>query len=200
MNGILDNPIIFNFLSVITGDVKVKRKIIDEFIKPFNGAKILDIGCGTGQMLKLINENFSVSCTGFDINARYVNYAKQKNNSGNFFCADITNTITIENDFDIVIASDILHHLNNTDVMNLIEVAKKSLKPNGHFIAVDPIKTEQQNTVEKYLMKNDRGKYIRAKEENLNLLKLYFSQINTTTLQGSYFIPWTECVFQGVKK
>lgn len=195
MRGILETPGVFNLWSRLTGDIPVKKKIISEFIRPFHGAKILDIGCGTGRMSELINRVVPVSYVGFDSNADYIEFAKQHSYPGTFFSEDITQTTRLDNDFDIVMALDMMHHVNDDQAKKVIAIAKKSLKPNGRFILLEPVITEQRSFFEKELMKLDRGKFIRKKNENISFLKESFSEIKDEILSDSYFIPWTECVF-----
>ena len=195
MTRFLEYPVIFYFWSWITGDIPLKKKIIQEHIRPFEGAKILDIGCGTGVLAQLINEVTPVSYTGFDSNPKYIEFAKKRKYPGVFNVGSVHNSFLSANDFDIVLAMDVMHHLNDEEAKAMLTLAKKCLKQNGRFILQDPVITKQQGFFEKQLMKLDRGKYIRRTEADEEFLREVFSEVKIDMLSNSYFIPWTECVF-----
>ena len=73
LRSLLSFPQIFNFYLLLIGFNTLRRKFVNEFIKPFPGATILDIGCGTASILDFLPDN--VSYTGFDMNQRYISYA-----------------------------------------------------------------------------------------------------------------------------
>ncbi len=194
MISLLEIPSVFNLWSRLTGDISVKQKIISEHIRPFDGAKILDIGCGTGGISNLIREVARVSYTGVDVNPKYIEFAKKQNYPGTFYSADITRGFQADTDFDIVMALDMMHHINDEQVRKAIALARRSLKQNGRFIFLDPVITKDRSFFEKQLMKLDRGRFIRTKDANNAFLKESFSEIESTFLT-SYLIPWTECIF-----
>ena len=193
MTILLENPILFDLWNRITGDITIKKKIISDFIRPFPGAKILDIGCGTGAFSQLIQDP-SVSYIGVDLNPAYIKLAKKRKYPGLFYCEDAATLVLPENEFDIVLALDSLHHMDDEHVRQVLSFAKKCLKPNGRFVSIEPVITQNQPLLEKQLMKLDRGKHIRTIEANLAFFKEAFPEIHSELL-NSYFIPWTECVF-----
>jgi SAM-dependent methyltransferase len=195
MTGLLDNPFMYDLWSRITGDVVVKRKIMTEYIRPFNGAKVLDIGCATGTMSTLFQETGSVSYHGVDLNPKYIEHAKRKNYPGVFLLADIRNAGLLQNDFDLVTALDVLHHVNDDGAKALIEGAKKRLKQGGRFVLLDPVVRMDQPFFERTLMRMDRGKHIRSEKTILDLVRGSFTDVTVRTISHSYRIPWTECVF-----
>lgn len=82
-----------------------------------NGMKIIDIGCGTGQLIGMIDHNIKDGFfTGIDISHSMINLAKSKkyteNNSVIFICDSFTER-NFNDDFDIVIMKNFLHHVKN---------------------------------------------------------------------------------------
>ena len=63
---ILNLPFFYDLFQNIVGAPRVKKRIVDEFICPFPGAKILDVGCGTGSIRDYLPKD--VSYIGVDIN------------------------------------------------------------------------------------------------------------------------------------
>ena len=58
-----------------------------EYVKPVAGEKVLDIGCGPGEILE---ELPAVDYLGFDISTKYIEAAlKRYGQRGRFFCGDV---------------------------------------------------------------------------------------------------------------
>ena len=82
---------------------------------------------------------------------------------------------------DVVMLFGLLHHISNNEAIELLENIKLTLKKNYRIIVLDPVFIEDQNPIAKFLIKNDRGNYVRKAEEyqkifkqtNLNLLIKY---------------------------
>jgi len=90
----------------------------------------LDIGCGT---VNIQNSMPHVEYVGFDINEKYINTAKRRlKDQGEFVCAALQGHNTNgETPFDIVLATGILHHLDDDTCNTLFRLAYKSLRPRG---------------------------------------------------------------------
>lgn len=189
---LLEHPSIYNFWQLITGAEATKRKIINEYCKPFIKAKILEIGCGTGTILKYIDKKMNVDYSGYDIHPKYINFARKKyGNRGNFYCSTMQQSSVLENKFDIVLAIAIFHHLDNFESQKVIELAWEKLKMKGRLILSEPVWTHRQSAIEKYLMTKDRGQNIRTEEKYIELVKTKFSNIGSYIVSDSHYIPWT---------
>ncbi|TAL58040.1 MAG: class I SAM-dependent methyltransferase [Bacteroidetes bacterium] len=188
----LESPKVFNLFQRITGAEAWKRRIINEYVKPVGNEKILDVGCGTGYILKILDENLKIDYVGCDINAEYINYA-QKNNSGRgrFYCCSVDSLPVHESDFDVILAIAIFHHLEDETSSKLIQTVKQKLKKDGIFLLTEPVWTEKQSSIEKYLMSKDRGRNIRKEAEYLQLVKSVFSVLQSKLIFDSHNIPWT---------
>lgn len=194
---ILEFSLVYNFWQLITGSEKAKKKIILEYVSPFPKAKILDIGCGTGAMINYINEKLDIDYVGYDINEKYIEFAKNKHpNKGRFYCTSVSEAKLIERNFDIVAALAIVHHLNLNESENLFKLAKQSLKPGGYFLLAEPVWTDSQSRFEKYLMSKDRGQNIRTEKQYLEMAKKEFSNVECQIVPGLFSIPWTTCILK----
>ena len=83
-------------------------------LKELNPKSILDIGCGTGYIIKKIKNSLDVEIVGCDINTNRLSIAS-KVFGRKLVTADITKLPFKNSSFDAVIAVEILEHLNDID-------------------------------------------------------------------------------------
>ena len=114
-----------------------RREIILKLLNPLisDGMKILDIGCSNGSLINKINFNKSLDIHGIDISSKAIKYSKIKGIRN----TQIMNADKLkfkDKEFDIIIASDVLEHIEN-DSEALLEW-KRVLKDNGFAIIFVP--------------------------------------------------------------
>lgn len=97
--------------------------------------------------------------------------------------------------FDIIMANAILHHIDDKEADKLISFAAANLKQGGRFITHDGCFVENQSSLKKWLLENDRGKFVRTKDEYFKLFSKHFKNINTQTREDLYNIPYTVIIF-----
>jgi len=188
----LESPEIFNFWQRITGAEKWKRRIIREYVKPFERARIFDLGCGTGTMLKHFDRNLNLGYVGCDINRDYIGHANKKfKGRGKFYCCGVDSLPDEESGFDFIIAIAIFHHLDDKTSLQLIDSVKCKLNLKGIFLIAEPVWTENQSGIEKYLMRNDRGKNIKTENEYILMVKEKFYSVESMIISDSHYIPWS---------
>lgn len=123
------------------GDMALKRraKIIIEEINPQSGERIIDLGCGTGYYLYLLNNlAISLKLTGFDNDKRALDEAKNtlNNKKIDFIAGDMHKMPFKNNTFDKAISSEVLEHLRNDDVA--LKEIFRILKPGGILVLSVP--------------------------------------------------------------
>jgi len=100
-------------------------KDLSETIAPLEGVnRIIDIGCGEGFIVNYLNRS---DITGMDISKRALSIAKRKNPACNFCAGSVYNLSFKKNVFDLVIATEILEHLDNPDraLQEIKRISKK---------------------------------------------------------------------------
>jgi ubiquinone/menaquinone biosynthesis C-methylase UbiE len=99
--------------------------------------KVLDLGCGTGELCKtILEERPHCDVYGVDFSGVAIEKAR-KLNEGHFFeVADVAATGFSDKEFDYVISSEMLEHLE--EPKELIKEAARVLKPYGVFILTTP--------------------------------------------------------------
>ncbi|MCJ8341287.1 MAG: class I SAM-dependent methyltransferase [Cetobacterium sp.] len=99
------------------------------------GKTLLDLGCGTGETLIRLKENFQ--CSGLDLSKEMLEIAhkKLKNKGVNLFMGDMREFNTGEK-YDIIISLfDTVNHLTSIeDLEDLFSAVKGSLNENGIYI------------------------------------------------------------------
>ena len=142
-----------------------------------------------------------MSNVGFDINEKYINTAKRRFKSrGEFVCAAMQEYSTNgESPFDIVLATGVLHHLDDDTCNKLFQLAHKSLRPGGRLITLDGVFTTNQNLLERFFVARDRGRFVRHEEEHTTLARACFRNAQSTILSGQICLPYTHLILVCVK-
>ena len=195
---ILEFSFVYNLFQDLLGAKVARTRYVKEFIRPFDGAKILDIGCGTSAILDYLPEN--VQYFGFDFNAKYIAYAKKKyGNRGNFMCVRVNESCIEDRNFDIVLANAILHHLDDCEAERLIATAFSHLKKGGYLVTFDGVYIPNQSPIAKFIISLDRGQCVRTVEGYSELAKKCFSTVDTTVLTNLYRVPYTVLIMRCMK-
>lgn len=121
--------------------IKERQKKYLKFINPLkilkDEVKALDIGCGRGEWISLLNEN-GFNARGIDLNESMVKVASQKglNAAVNDALGELKSLD--ENSLDIITAFQVVEHIKFDDVLELIKEAKRVLAPCGILILETP--------------------------------------------------------------
>jgi SAM-dependent methyltransferase len=190
---ILSHPIIYTTYQKIVGGYRARKLFVENNVNAKEGQKILDIGCGPGDILDFLP---NVNYTGIDLDASYIEQAKKKyGKKGHFICAGVDDLdFETLDKFDIVIAAGVLHHLDDKQCFNLFNIAKKALKPGGRFISFDGVYIPRQNKIAKYFLQKDRGQFIRTQPEYEILAKNMFSTVESSIDEEYFYIPYTSII------
>ncbi|WP_414468848.1 class I SAM-dependent methyltransferase [Methanobacterium sp. ACI-7] len=101
-------------------------KMLINFALKYAGNKILDVGCATGDYCNELKK-LDFKCTGIDINAKYINKAKE--NGIDAYTMDAKNIDFPDNSFDTVLLFEVLEHVDDPLVIlnEVKRVAKKNI-------------------------------------------------------------------------
>jgi hypothetical protein len=179
INSILKYPILYRMYQK---SVRSKNNEYDFFKFIFSNLKknkirMLDIACGDSFILNYVSE-YLEDYLGVDHSDKYLIYSKNKWKNFNFLNLDLNNKENIKylNDFrpNFIFMNGVIHHLDNVavnSVNSFVESQKESI-----FLSVDPIKHENK-VLNKIMIKYDRGKYIRSRDQYYKLMKNFKSDI-----------------------
>jgi SAM-dependent methyltransferase len=183
---------------------RYQERYVQDFIKPAMGARILDVGCGPGDIVAYLPA--TVEYVGFDMNDKYIQTAKRRfeGREGGPKCRffrGLVNDAAIYNfdAFDIVTANSVLHHLTDNEAGVLFELAKKALRPSGRLITLDPCYLEDQSRIARFLLSWDRGRHIRTDVRYRALASEYFTRVTSSVLHDLLRVPYTNIITECTK-
>ena len=177
---LLRNPSVYDLSQNLLLAYKLRNNKILENFNFDKKNKILDIGCGTGNILKILPKK--VNYFGFDNNSKCINFAKKKYSNHFFYEGYFDNKTkkTIPN-VDLVIMNAVLHHLNDGQIYELLPIIKSKLDKNGKIICIDPFYSTDIKNLKDYSKKFrnliasfDRGNYVRTKKQYKKILETNF--------------------------
>ncbi len=100
-------------------------------LEPQRGERILDVGCGTGQLTKSIAESGAI-VVGFDASASMIESARLNYPDIEFLVADAAN-FSFDQPFDAIFSNAALHWV--TRAQDAVKCISDSLKNGGRFVA-----------------------------------------------------------------
>jgi len=113
----------------------IQKRIINN-LNIRNDAKLLDIGCGTGDALFLISKKTSAKLYGVDISEKMIEKAiKKLREKAILKLSDAENLPFNDNTFDYVLSTEAFHHFPNPDTA--VKEISRVLKKNGRFVLAD---------------------------------------------------------------
>lgn len=196
---ILARPKLYDLFQTAVGANAWRKDVIEEFLRngiPAGGL-IIDIGCGTGEILSYLPDNLRY--LGIDRNADYISYAKERyrHRNAEFLNRELTPDLPLQNyKADAVLAIGLIHHLDDHECITLFQAAKQTLRPGGVFLALDPVYHPAQSAAARYIISKDRGKAVRTMEQYMALYTREFSQIQCDINHAPLRIPYTGVVFR----
>ncbi len=174
------------------------RVLVSDYIRPQPGDRILDIGCGPGNMLPYLPRG---PYLGVDANPAYIATARERyGDRGEFVCERVSHhDVQQFGAFDIVLALGLIHHLDDSEASDLFRLGHTALKPGGRMITNDGCYAPKQSATERYFLSRDRGEYIRAQAEYEKLAHSWFPEVHSHIRQDVLRIPYTHLIMECVR-
>ena len=174
---------------------EINKYYIDLYSNNNKNKKIFDAGCGTGKMLKII-ENYNFT-EGIDISEEAISFCK-KRNLQNIKKDDLNTWETKKNKYDFIISSDVICSIGIKNEPDILKKFYSSLKPNGKLILNLPaLKILSRN--------HDKSVFVRKrykKNSFIKELKAVGYKINVATYRysGLFFIILLKKFFEKFNK
>lgn len=121
------------------GYIPYGKHIINLAFPKEKNIRILDLACGIGGFLKVIKDSGYTDITGVDTSEEEINFA-HNNGLTSLIRDDIFNYMaTCESEqFDFVLALDIIEHLESEEILLFMNQVNRILKPKGKIIIHTP--------------------------------------------------------------
>jgi SAM-dependent methyltransferase len=197
---ILESPFVYSAYRALVTGTKEHRIFANEYVRAGRDHKILDVGCGPAVLLDDLP--LTVDYTGLDMSEAYVAAARRRyGHRARFLQREVDSGLVDElgpGTFDRVIAHGLLHHLDDDQVLEFFRLAKVALKPGGHLVTLDGCFVKGQSRAAEFLLRHDRGTFVRDEASYVNLARRVFDGVRSTIRHDMYRIPYTlillECV------
>lgn len=114
------------------------EKYYRDYLPQDKNAKIIDIACGSGEIVYWLQQEGFLNAEGIDISEEQVSLA---NSLGikNIKQADLREYLKNKNNFyDVIFAIDIIEHFSKEEVIDILKLIYSSLKSNGKLIIKTP--------------------------------------------------------------
>jgi ubiquinone/menaquinone biosynthesis C-methylase UbiE len=114
------------------------KRLIDTIVRHGGfapGAKIADLGCGSGVFTDLLQQR-GFRCTGLDLSPKLIALGQRKYPAVDFLEGDVEHLPFEDGSFDGILLSGLVHHL--PDPRRCAAEAFRVLRPGGTFVAFDP--------------------------------------------------------------
>jgi len=195
LRDILSLPEAYRWMREGLGLNRWLRGYVRQYIKPEPGTRILDIGCGTGEVVRYLA---GTTYVGFDHHPPYIEYATRIfGDRGRFVLGDVADHLPeLEGQFDLVMANGVLHHLNDALAQRAFQLGAAVLQKGGRMITVDPCFYDGQGALTKLIVSHDRGEYVRSFDRYAKLTEHSFRFVDSALWAGNFPIPFSVAIVQ----
>lgn len=192
--------VLYQFLQDLLAGDKARRLLIDDHLRPADGMRIIDVGCGSASLLPYLG---AVDYTGVDPNPDHIRNATQRfathgraGQTARFHCAGADQiSVLSEGYFDLVMSIGVLHHLRDSEAADLCRAVAALLAPGGRFVTVDPAFVDGQHLIARWLAAHDAGKAVRSPQGYQDFFA-DFAQVRTTVRHDLLRLPYTHCIIE----
>ena len=155
----------------------------------------LDLGCGTGEMLKLIlQEDAGKELYGIDLSEKMLQVAKSKlPEQVKLLLGDSETLPCSDNTFDVVYCNDSFHHYPAP--MNVLREVQRVLKPGGTFLMGDCWQPLVGRIIMNFYMRHSKEGDVKiySEAEIVSMLSEYFRNVSWEQVGN------TACIAMGKK-
>lgn len=193
IRSVLSSATVYGAFQRLVGSPYARSVVVDEFLRPSQGQRVLDIGCGPGDILDELPE---VDYVGFDPNPAYIESAQRRHwNGARFFTGEVSD---VEHSrlgtFDRVLAKGVLHHIDDATAHDLFTLSARVMEKDARLVTMDPGFVEGQSRVARAIIRRDRGRTVRAPAEYAALASQHFDDVAVTVRTDLLRIPFTHII------
>jgi SAM-dependent methyltransferase len=197
LRSVLAVPAAYNLWWNVVGGPRSAKVLVNEYLRPEVGARVLEIGCGPGTIVGYLPQ---VSYLGFDLSPQYIAMARKRFPQAQFVCERVSQfSLPTQQSFDAVLALGVVHHLDDQEAVQLFQIARDALKSGGKLITVDGVWTNDQSPAARWFLERDRGEHIRNEVEYVNLASQVFANVRASVRHNLIRIPYSHLILECVR-
>ena len=197
---ILKVPFVYSTFQTLVGAKRCRRWFLETGVRPRPGMRLVDIGCGPGDIL---DDLPSLEYVGVDISAPYIEDARAHYGDRGHFIVGTAASLTTEpkaQSADTVMCLGVLHHLSDDDAREVLDVAERILRVGGRFVALEPCYLLHQTGLSRWFLSRDRGQAVRTEEAWKALARSSkLRQVETHVTTGLLRLPYTHVLLECTK-
>jgi SAM-dependent methyltransferase len=173
------------------------KVLVNEYIRPSAGARILEIGCGPGTILRYLPQS---EYLGFDLSSRYIDLARKRFPQAKFVCERVSQfSLAAPGNFGVVLALGIVHHLDDAEAKQLFQIAHDALRPGAKLVTVDGVWTDDQSAATRWLLARDRGEHVRSEREYVSIASQVFGDVRPSVRHDLLRIPYSHLILECIR-
>jgi SAM-dependent methyltransferase len=197
IRSVLAIPAAYRLWCKLVGEHGWAKVLVNEYIQPRAGTRILEIGCGPGTIVPYLPQSHYL---GFDLSPEYIELARARFPQARFLCERVSEfSLTNQESFDVALALGVVHHLDDAEAEQLFRIAHAALRPGGKLVTIDGVWTNDQSAAARWLLARDRGEYVRSEAEYLGIASQAFSNVKRTVRHDLLRIPYTHLIMECVR-
>lgn len=197
VRAVLSSPRVYDAFQRLMGGHVGRTDFATTMVRATAGTRVLDIGCGTGDLLHYLPAG--IDYEGWDPSPDYIDAARQRFGNRGTFHAGLLGEDDVRRSapFDVVIASGVLHHLDDGEVVAFARLAHDAVRGGGRFVAIDPVFEPGQHPLARYLIARDRGQHVRSRDAYVALVRQVFPAV-TGVLRHRRWVPYTHWMMEAI--
>lgn len=197
LRAIFSLPRVYRAAQNLIGAESFRRSLVDQILDVSPGDRVLDIGCGTADIVVHLPP---VDYVGYDHSDEYIDSARRRHGSLGTFIAARTDPAALDRvtERDLAMAVGVLHHMDDEVATASLEFAASVLRPGGRLVTIDPTIVAGQHPVGRWLAKRDRGQHVRSPEATLELIGSVFPGAEVDVHHDLLRVPYSHVVCRAI--
>lgn len=195
VRAVFSRPWAYDAFQTLMGAERRRRELVDHYIRPGPSDAVLDLGCGTAEILYYLPAG--TRYWGYDISPEYIAAARARYGGRGIFEQRLIDESLLATlpPMDVVLAIGVLHHLEDGEAVQMLRLARRALRAGGRLVTIDPAFAPGQNPLARFLVSRDRGRNVRDAAGYRGLAEPVFDRV-TGTLRHRAWIPYTHWIME----